>query len=70
MHYNEYECTPLNNYEFSHTAIRQIKNDEKMRLRDFTPSTIKNEIKIRLGAQFTVVATILAAAGATSSFIR
>ncbi len=65
MHYNEYECTPLNNYEFSHVAIRQIKNDEKMRLSNFTPSTIKNEIKLRLGAQFAVVTGILAAAGAS-----
>lgn len=70
MHYNEYECTPLNNYEFSHVAIRQIKDDEKMRLRSFTPSTIKNEIKIRLGAQFAVVTAVLAAAGISSSFIR
>ncbi len=65
MHYNEYECVPLNNYEFSHTAIRQIKNDQKMRLRDFTPSNIKNEIKLRLGIQFAVVTSILAAAGAS-----
>ena len=71
MVYNEYECTPLYDYESTNRAIRQIKGNEKHLIQPYTHGQAKstNEMKIRLGAQFTLVAGLIVAASVTFSSI-